>query len=182
LAAGTFLASFNASAMTLNIVAGGLTLTGVADPSVNFLGLDLRGTVGLAIDMNGLLVTDEFSSPDFGNLTLAGIPPVLDGTAVLLTFPSASLHVNPDPFSVSLLSEGTVISGPLSPAEQVLLDPIQWVFDFVSTTPYNGGPDQVITFSLASVVDEAPEPATWLYVLSAGLVIAVARYLRLSRN
>src|SRR5438309_1851296 len=84
------LGSIPASAGSFGILSGGLTMTGVVDPTFNFLGVDLRGTVGLATPDGATLLTDTFSSGSFGNTTLVAINPVFDGTGTQVDFQLSS--------------------------------------------------------------------------------------------
>jgi hypothetical protein len=168
-----------AQATTLPIVSGELTASAILNSSFQFLGIDIRGTVGLATPEGGVLLTDEFASPTFGNTTLVALDPgPFDGTAVEVNFQVSSLEILPGP-ELSAMTLGTTIAGP-SPAEANFLNDVQYTFNLVDTAPYGQTGDIAASFVLGSVSipSAVPEPAMPVVCAVGMLLFVVAR----SRN
>lgn len=164
-----------ANASSLPIVSGGLTAIAVLDTSVpqNFLGLDVRGNVTLDTGLGDVLLTDAGQLPSFGNLHLTGEPVTPDGTGVDVAFQTPSLLLLPGP-DLSDITLGTIINGPLSSAEAVLLSQLTFTFDLTGTAPFGNG-DIAATFVLASVSAPAPEPAMPIFCAAGMLMVLAAR-------
>jgi hypothetical protein len=154
------LGAIAASADTLWINSGGLTLTGIVNPSFNFLGLDFRGTVALNTPDGTVLLTDNFASPAFGNTTLIAINPTFDGTGVQVDFQLPSFLLSGGGSVFQILSTGIIAAGPLSAPEADMLQTLLYTFNLTGVQPVVGTPNFQATYVLAQVDSTAPEPAT----------------------
>jgi hypothetical protein len=166
-----------AQATTIPIVGGGLTASTVLDSSLNFVGLDIRGSVDLDIGSDDVLLTDLFAQPTFGNTQLIGENMAIDGTSVDVNFQFSRLQFLPGS-ELSVLTWGVPVTGPLSSGEAVLLGQLQFTFDLVGISPYPGTDEVGAFFALVSVDTTSPVPEPAMPVLCAAgmLLILAARF------
>ncbi len=178
---GVVLAASSAWAGTiLTPASGSITLTGIVDPSFNFLGLDIRGTAGFMILSQPVVVTDIFSSATFGNTTLVAMATPFDGSAVQITFNPATLLLVPGP-GLKIDATGTALVGTPGAAVGSFIGPLAFDFTLTSTAPSTNGNTAAI-FTLTDVTVPGtltPEPTTLIGVLLGAGALGLGRRFRL---